>query len=217
MPAPTLARPLLILFTALILASCNSEAPEPEPEISQVEAIADEFLAATIERYPTMGTRYSIEGARHDRLFDNSLDAGAEWLAKEDAWLSRLNTIGSTDEIGSRDWVTYGIMHEALESSVATRVCRSDLWRASGTTSWHRGLPFIFNIQPVDTPELRDQALARLGEVAGYIDTEIANLRQGVELGYSAPRVTAVMVPDQVRNLVSDESIFLDPARRAEV
>jgi uncharacterized protein (DUF885 family) len=206
----------LIVTLGMIIAGCDQESTEPEPEISAIEALADEILAATMERYPAMGTYYSIEGARHDRLYDNSLDALAEWEAREDTWLAALNAIGSNEDVGSRDWVTYGILHENLASSVASRICRSELWQASATTAWYRGLPFLFEIQPVDTPDLQQQALARLGEVAGFIDTEIANLRQGMELGYSAPRVTALDVPEQVRALDSADTIFLDPAKRAE-
>jgi len=204
------------LVCVLVVAGCSSEAPETEPGFSRIEALADDILAATMERYPSMGTYYSIEGARHDRLFDNSLDALAEFQAQEDAWLSELNSIASPKDIGSRDWVTYGIIHESLESSIAMRICRDELWQASGATAWHRGLPFLFDIQPVDTPELQRQTLDRLGEVDRYIDTEIANLRLGLETGYSAPEVTVEVVPEQIRALISDESIFLSPASRAD-
>jgi uncharacterized protein (DUF885 family) len=204
------------LASLLIVGACSSETPEPEAAVSRIEALADEVLEATLQRYPTMGTYYSIEGARHDRLFDNSLDALSEWQAKEDAWLSELNAIGSPTDIGSRDWVSYGILHETLESAVATRICRGELWQASGATGWHRDLPFVFELQPVDTAEHRQQTLERLGEVDNYIDTEIANLRLGLESGYSAPRVTVEVVPEQVRSLISDDSIFLNPATRTD-
>ncbi len=98
---------------------------------------------------------------------------------------------------------------------MATRACRRELWRASTTTSWHTSLPFLFEMQPVDTPVLRQQTLERLGAVDTYIDTEIANLRLGLELGYSAPRVTVLKVPVEARLLISDDSIFLSPAARA--
>lgn len=206
----------LLASLSILLVACGQDTTEPEPEISAIEALADEVLEATKERYPAMATYYSIEGARHDRLFDNSLEALAGWERKEDDWLARLNAIPAPEDIGSRDWVSYGILYDSLESSVATRICRSELWQASATTAWYRGLPFIFEIQPVDSPELQQQALARLGEVAGFIDTEIANLRQGLELGYSAPRVTAVDVPEQVRALDTEGTIFLDPGKRAD-
>jgi uncharacterized protein (DUF885 family) len=189
----------LLALASLALLSCSSEGPEPAPvsKISAIEALADEYVAATMERYPTMATYYDIEGARHDRLFDNSLNAAADWEQREDEWLARLNRIGSPDEVGSRDWVSYGIMLESLESAVESRVCKSDLWSASTTTAWYRGLPFVFEVQPVDTVDDREQTLARLRAVDNYIDTEISNLRLGIEMGYSAPRVTVENVPDE--------------------
>jgi uncharacterized protein (DUF885 family) len=204
-----------VLAASLILANCSSDVPDPKLEVSAIEALADEFLDATLERYPAIGTYYSIAGASHDRLYDNSLGSLTEWQAREDAWLSELNSMNSPDEIGSRDWVTYGILHEELASSVATRVCRNELWQASTTTAWYREMPFIFEIQPVKTADQRRQTLDRLGSVASYIDNEIANLRLGLELGYSAPRVTMIRVSQEVRALVSDDSIFLSPATRA--
>ncbi len=216
MTSCTFTKPLLILAATLFIANCGGEAPQTEREKSSIEALADEYLAATLERYPEMGTYLGIDGVRHDRLFDNSLDALAEWEEQEDAWLARLNALEAPEDIGSRDWVTYGILHEGLESAVATRICRSELWQASSTTAWHTRLPFLFDIQPVDTGDLQQQALDRLREVPGYIDTEIANLRLGLELGYSAPRVTAEKVPGQVRALISDDSPFLNLATRVD-
>ena len=202
----------MILFAALMAGACSREAPQSATEPGPIESLADEVLAATMDRYPQMATFYGIEGARHDRLYDNSLEALAAWQQREDDWLARLNDMPAPTEVGSRDWVTYGILHEGLESAVATRVCRDELWQASTTTSWHRQLPFVFEIQPVDTAEHRQQTLQRLRAVAPYIDTEIANLRQGLELGFSAPRVPVQAVPGQVRSLIGDRSIFRNPA-----
>lgn len=208
---------LFVIIACLTVAACEpSPTAEPEPEVSAVEALADEYLAAVLERYPAMGTRLALEDATHDRLFDNSLEALADWQQREDAWFARLNAIPQPDAVGSRDWVSYGILHEELGSAIALRVCRNELWQASGFTGWHRGLPFLFEVQPVDTAEHRQQTLARLGAVDRFIDTEIANLRLGLETGYSAPRVTAVKVPGQVRSLIGDESIFLNPATRSD-
>ena len=196
----------------LVLTACADRAAAP----SAIEELADEYLAEFKESDALMGTYYSIEGARHDRLPDNSLAAMAAWEAKEDAWLTELAHIGTPADIGSRDWVTYGLLKEQLEGAAATRICRNELWGASTTTSWHTWLPFIFDVQPLDTAELRVQALARLGAVPTYIDNEIANLREGLRLGYSAPRVTVEAVPEQVRSLIGPDSIFLGPAQRSD-
>jgi uncharacterized protein (DUF885 family) len=157
-----------------------------------------------------------IEGAAHDKLFDNSLDALGAWQVRQDQWLAALKTLPPPEDIGSRDWASYHILLESLDSEVATRLCRSELWQASNATGWHRDLPFLFEVQPVTTTDERRQALARLGAVAGYIDTEIANLRLGLERGYSAPRVTVEAVPAAVRALLEGDSIFLSLIVRAD-
>ena len=214
----TITRQCLAIVASLVVAGCSREAPDvpEEPAISAIEALADEYLEATLERNPSIGTQLSLEGARHDRLFDNSLDALADWQAREDAWFARLNAIPQPEDVGSRDWISYGILHEELSSGIASRICRNELWQASAATGWHRSLPFLFEIQPVDTAEHREQTLERLRQADNYIDTEIANLRLGLETGYSAPRVTVQKVPDQIRSLIGDDSIFLNPVTRAD-
>ena len=211
---------VLTLMAILLISACESRSPGPtsassEPANRSIETIADEVLAAMLVRYPSMATSFAIEGARHDRLYDNSLDALTEWQQKEDAWLAELDAIGEPATIGSRDWVTWGKLHEELAASQAARICRKELWETSTTTAWYTGMPFVFDIQPLESDELKQQALARLGEVDRFIDTEIANLRQGLELGYSSPRLTVEAVPEQVRALRDENSPFLGMGARA--
>ena len=205
-------RSLVAGALTLALTACTETTSSP----SAIEQLADEYLDAMMEEDALMGTYYAIEGASHDRLPDNSLAGLATWQEKEDAWLSALEGISVPTEIGSRDWVTYGLLKEQLESAVGTRLCRDELWAASTTTSWHTWIPFVFGIQPLETPELRAQALTRFAAMPTYIDNEIDNLREGLRLGYSAPRVTVEAVPAQVRSLIGPDSIFLDPALRSD-
>jgi uncharacterized protein (DUF885 family) len=204
---------ILTFIVVLLLASCGRPSVE-KPAISPVEAVANDYLEQMLLRYPATATYYSLPDARHDALFDNSPDALLAWQAKEDAWLEALAGIGRPAEIGSRDWVTYGILYEELAGSVATRVCRSELWAASTATAWHTDLPFVFDLQPVGTPEARDQTLQRLEQVASYIDTEISNLRAGLDFGFSAPQPTVQAVPGEIRALLDDDNPFLNVATR---
>jgi uncharacterized protein (DUF885 family) len=208
--------PISLVICSVVIAACGGEPQDPAPAHRGIEAVADEYLKAMLERYPQLGTYYGIAGARHDDLFDNSPVALADWQVREDAWFAELDSIGAPADIGSRDWATYGILSEELEASIARRVCRSELWSASPMTAWYGDLPFLFDIQPLETPELREQALLRLARVAGYIDTEIDNLRMGLGLGYSAPRITVEVVPGQVRALLADDNPFVGLAGRAE-
>lgn len=209
----TLRRTAVLLASVLLLGACDRHEPVTNRNI---EAIADEYLAAMLERNPSMATYYGIEGARHDRLFDNSLVALDTWQEREDAWLAELDAIGEPADVGSRDWVTFGFLHEKLAAGKATRICRKELWETSTTTAWYIRLPFVFDVQPLATDDLKQQALARLGEVDRFVDTEISNLRTGLEIGYSSPRLTVENVPGEVRALRNDDSPFLGMGVRAE-
>lgn len=214
---------LLVLFVSLVTLACGEKHPvEPVASTNtpvamqkSIEAIADDYLTDLMVRLPSMGTNFSIPGARHDRLMDNSLSALLEWQTREDDWLQELEKIGAPDVVGSRDWVTYGILHETLVASIQARVCRNELWFTSTTTAWYTRVPSLFEIQPVDTPQLQQQALQRLGSLPAYIDTEIANLKLGLDEGYSAPRVTVEKVPAAIRGLLADDSPLLSPGIRA--
>jgi uncharacterized protein (DUF885 family) len=195
--------------TAPARASATASAPRG------IEAIADDYLAALLEHNPELGTMYSLPGARHDRLTDHSPESRAAWQAREDAWLAEIDARGMPAEVGSRDWVTWGILHETLAGSAGIRVCRNELWAAASVTAWHTSVPSLFEIQPVDAPELQRQALQRLAALPKYIDVQIANLRQGLESGYSAPRLTVAPAVAEVRALAGKDSPLLSPGLRA--
>lgn len=217
---------LISILISLCLAACEVSAPPPAepptgagiaaaPTPRSIETIADEYLEVLLDTWPELGTYYGVPDADHGRLGDNSPAGYEAWRAREDEWLEKLDALAAMPPVGTRDWITLGILRETLENSVATRVCRSELWQAGAVTAWHTYLPTLFEIQPVDTPQTRQQALDRLTALSGYLDTEIGNLRRGLELGYSAPRVTVAPVPGEVRSLLEDDSPLLSPAVRA--
>ena len=217
-------KPLMVFVAAMLstsLATGSKTDLQPKAtaaalEKTQIEVLADEYLAAAFKRYPERTTFLGLEDAYNERLYDNSLSAVAKWRVEEDTFLARLKGLQAPDEVGSRDWITYGILLETLEASVATRSCKEELWQASTETNWHRSLPFVFEVQPVATAEDRQQAISRLRQVDNYLDTEITNLKTGLEAGYSAPRVTVIKVPQQIRSLLQEDSIFLSPASRSD-
>ena len=207
-----IAGTLVVATFLLVISSCG----EPAQRLRSIDAIADEFLAALLQRRPEIGTNYSIPDMRHDRLFDNSLEALAAWQRREDAWLAELEQIEAPCEIGNRDWVTYGILRETLMASIGKRICRDELWSVSSTTGWHTNLPSVFEIQPVNTPEFKQQALDRLSNLAVYVDVEIHNLREGLKAGYSAARLNVPAVIEESRALLAEGSPLLSPGVRAE-
>lgn len=217
---------ILLLLSLAAIAGC---AKEPEPvapakPLRSIEALADAYFEDRLRRFPTTPTYLGFADDPHDRLTDWSVEAVGDWYIKRARYLEELEAIGQPTEIGSRDWITYGVMHEDLSNGLATAVCKQHLWAASTTTAWYTGLPFVFDYQPIGTPEEKTAALSRLAALADFIDTDISNLKRGLALGLSAPRVTVEAVPEQAAALLEPNNPFLqmgdraqDPAFKAEV
>src|SRR5512140_274798 len=205
-------------------AGCNrgapapAAAPAPEKADVRVRELADAYLEGFFQRNPDQVTLYGVPGRRHDALPDNALDALRTWQAKEDAWLAQARQIDPAAVETPPLRATYAIVREALEASIAARVCRGELWTVSQfVNGWQVQDGYIVTIQPVGTEEARKDALARWSRLPKYVDTEIANLREGLKAGYSAPKGNVRIVIDQMDTLIATptaDSPFDSPSMR---
>jgi uncharacterized protein (DUF885 family) len=214
---------LCALFAALVTA-CNRGAQTPappaqaQPADARVRALADAYLQGFFERNPDAKTLYGIPGAHHDQLPDNSLEALKAWHAREDAWLAEAKQIETAAITAAPLGATYAITREALEGSIGARVCRYELWTVSQfVNAWQVNYGYLVTIQPVGSDQARQEALARWSRLPKYVDTEIANLRDGLKQGYSAPKGNVQLVIDQMNTLITSplaESPFDSPSVR---
>lgn len=184
-----------------------------------VERLADRYFDAWVERNPEVATFQQIDGAPLDRLSDNGPEALERWQAFEDEMLSELAAIDRSALAGSTSEVTHAYLLDALERSVAGRVCRAQLWGLNHIAGWQTALPVVASAQPVGSPAARSAALARLRDTPRFIDQEIRNLRRGLDLGYAQPATVVDRVRQQIEGLAAQPpaaSAFLDPIRRDE-
>ncbi|HEY6088764.1 MAG TPA: DUF885 domain-containing protein [Gemmatimonadaceae bacterium] len=214
---------ILALIPLLAAAGCTppaSTSPTLDPRSAtaarQVIAIADDYLAAWREAFPEVNTSNGIPGARHDRLSDNSAAAERAWQDKEDRWLAEMRRINPASLIGRPEWVTYGLLREELEASIAMRACNFRIWNVSPMTGIIAGYVPLAQQQPVGTEDLRRQALARWRTFPHFVDVEIANLREGLRNGYSEPKVNVRRVIESADRLLATTpttSPFFAPAK----
>jgi uncharacterized protein (DUF885 family) len=202
-------------------SACSRPAEQRPPRQAfdaQVRELADAYLNGYFARNPEAVTLFGVPGRRHDALFDNSLDALKVWQAKEDGWLAQATQIDTAAIDAPALRATYAIVREALEGSIAARACRYELWTVSQfVNGWQVQDGYLVTIQPVGTDQARRDALARWSRLPAYIDTEIANLREGLNTGYSAPKGNVRIVIDQMNTLVATptaESPFDSPSVR---
>jgi uncharacterized protein (DUF885 family) len=186
-----------------------------------VDAIADEFYAAVLEVQPEVAYFAGVEIERHDGLTDRSPAAERRWQAREDRWLSRLHAIDPDSLIaGSPASITHGALTEQLEASHDARVCHVAWWTGvNHMESWHTTLATLAERQPVETEKLRAQAIARWSQVPGLVRQEIANLKVGLDKGYSAARPVAERMLEQIDGLVDADLVdhpYASPAGRSD-
>ncbi len=188
-----------------------------EPAV--VNAIADDYYDAVLERVPELSYFAGIEIDRHDGLIDNSLDALAVWHGKEDLMLAAIAGIDSAVLEGRSERITLAVLREALESAVDLRICRNELWSVNQMSGWQLRYTRVAQMQPVGTDELREQALARWAKFPVFISNEIENLTVGLEQGYSSPKSNTRLVIEQLDKLLAvpiEQSPFMSPATRDE-
>lgn len=206
---------------AVGLAACTedqpvADAPSMDPG-SIVNSVADQYYDFTLSRYPETAYFSGIELDRHDGITDNSPAARLADEAVIDELLGRLQSVDAGVLVGKPEWITHAYLSQTLSDAVAQRVCRSDLWNVSQMGGWHLGATQIAQLQPVGSPELRQQSLTRWSSFVVYVDQEIENLESGLDAGYSAPRSVVRRVIDQVDGLLAldiERSPFYSPATR---
>ena len=217
-----------LLLVAICCAACDQPesagdrasapgADSPTDAVAEALAIADEYVAGYYDEFPEEAYETGFPAAL-DRMGNHGPAQRAAWQAREDGWLARLQAIDPASLKGTDAAVPYTFARERLEAATARRVCRTELWNVSPTwTGWQNFFSGVFAKQPVGTERARSNAIARARDVARYIDTEIENLRIGIQDGYTAPGSNVERVIGQLEGVLSvwpNESPYFDPAAR---
>ena len=211
-------RPGWIYLTLLALA-CSPERQDSSAALAtRVDSVADRFFAVQLEINPELATNYGLVGARHDRITDNSIAGARTAQVRLDSLFSLVEAIDPAPLVGHPAEVTYAVLRDALESERALRVCRAELWGvASYVNGWQATYTDLAIIQPVGTDSLRAQSLVRLRALPKFLANEIDNLREGLRLGYSSPKVIVTNVIGQLDGILATpvlRSPFYSPAAR---
>lgn len=183
----------------------------------RLHELADRYYAFRLQSQPEIAYFSGVALERHDGLTDNTAAGRAAIERVEDAMWAELQTIPEAPLRGTPDWVTRGILEQALSSARDLRVCRYPLWAVSQMAGWQLDYTQLAEFQPVGTPELRKQALDRWKRLPAFIDQELVNLREGLQGGWSSPRAAVLRVLSQLDGILAAEpaeSPFASPARR---
>ena len=208
-----------VLCCALLATAACTEQATPADPVKSVNAIADRYYEWRLQTTPEDAYFAAIDMDHHDGLFDNSPEAMAASRQFEDALLAELQAIDIDSLQGSGAWVTAALLTQRLRADVDLRVCRQENWNVNQMDGWHLTYSQIAGLQPVDTELERAEALTRWSQFADFADQELANLKSGLEQGFSSPKSVVRRVVEQldgVINLPLADSPFNSPGTRSD-
>lgn len=210
---PTLLTALL--FFSIVAASAQTSVQPPAAQ--RVTDLANRFIAQSLANDPTINEQTGLPTAIHSRFVDLSPAAIQAFADTEAADLRDLHAV-APDALPQAARATYANLEEQLGADLQMRVCRTELWDVNHFSGWQSNFSNVAERQPIATPDDRAQALTRWSALPRYLDQDIANLRRGQQLGYSAPqsvvrRVIAQM--DSFLALPPEKSPFFSPAARS--
>jgi uncharacterized protein (DUF885 family) len=164
-----------------------------------VRRIADEFAAAANDRKGTQSWGVPSPADREARN------------RKQDEWATALSSIDGnalygTDVKPSLDWRIYGSVREAIESFRGLRVCRQELWNVDQLFGWQAQAEYNAAVAPVATEKQQKALLESFALLPGVAAISISDLREGVKLGYTAPRIIVERVIGQLDAMLADTS-----------
>jgi uncharacterized protein (DUF885 family) len=191
--------------------------PAPGGASALVLALADEYLTRKYAAQPENATLEAWPAADHGTVQDVSPAAQARWQAFEDDLSARLHAVVPAG-LTERALLTRAIVLEEVNASRQLRICRRELWAVRASMwPWQTVAVSLASVQPVGTAALRVQAVARLRGLARMVDAHIANLREGLRLGYTASRENVAAAIAQVDALIAPpprDSPLARPAAR---
>lgn len=215
-PARVPAWSALVCACALALASPVATAGDAD---ARMTALADRAVALGLEEEPIAAYILGLPLKDHAHWSPRAPEDIARIDAAEDAIQAELDAI-DPDALGNATLkLDHALLTERLASQKGLRVCRFELWDVNHMSGWPVMLARYARFQPVSIGVEREQALQRWSALPAFVEQEIANLREGLKLGYSAPRSVVERVIGQVDGLATAsvaDSPLAGPATRSD-
>jgi uncharacterized protein (DUF885 family) len=204
---------LLAVVLALVATPIAQSASDDR---ARVTALADRFVQEYERNFPLSFAFSGLPAQRNDGLEINSPAEITRWQTSVKGMSGELASINPDAFADAPEWVTWQFLDHAFRQNLSTAACRNELWSVS-SLGWQSSLSQIAAIQPVGTDEARAQALARWRALGPWVDQEIANLQEGLRLGYLATEAATQSTLKQLDAMLTEapgESSLMEPATR---
>jgi uncharacterized protein (DUF885 family) len=175
--------------------------------------LARDFWEGVLRRGPTLATFFG-DYRYNDRLADVGPAARANERIELSAVVARLDPLRDA-ALDIEDRITWDMLRLAAQAGLDALRYRLDelaIDQMDGPQVW---LPELLNWHPTDTPRHVEELISRYQAFGTFMDQYLANLRDGIHDGRTAPTIAVERVIGQLRALLSvspDQSSLSSPA-----
>ncbi|HEX5758555.1 MAG TPA: DUF885 domain-containing protein [Thermoanaerobaculia bacterium] len=207
---------LLLLAGAAFAAPPRTIAPEFQPRLEafiqakgekpdgdRLRELFDMYWDFAMHEYPEFATYTGFPG-QNDRWTDNSVAANE---ARDALMPLALRAIDSIDrnQLSEQDRVNYDLFRRDVESGVEGDRFPGEYLQIDQMGGVQQRPAEMLVQMPKTNQKQVEDILARLREVPTLVEQTLALLEKGLAAGVTPPRVTLREVPQQVKNLLTDD------------
>jgi len=201
------------LSLALLGAVSAASAPRPDAAAAFALVLADAWEDA-LRDDPLLATQAG--DARYNDRLPRVTPADQDRRAQ--AARRTLERLGTIDRgaLARRDQVTYDILARAQREALGEHEHRAWLVPITNREGFHIDFARLPQDMPLTTVAEYEAYLARLADFPRYVREQTANLRQGIALGITLPRVVLEGFAETLSAHVKapEETVFFAPFRR---
>ncbi len=171
-------------------------------DAARLEALSQFSLDLLLFERPGLAIVLGVPGDTH-RWQDLS-PASIEYRHASDRRM--LDVVNSIDieKLEPKDQLNYRLFRHMVESGVAGQRFGNEYQPVNQRNGPQQSIPYYLDAMPTRNVDDYEQILGRLQNAPLYIEQTVELMRIGLDKGITSPKVTMRDVPEQVRNLMSE-------------
>jgi uncharacterized protein (DUF885 family) len=212
---------LLLVLTMVYLTSCNSNKKAEESTagaIKNLDTLLNEYYEERLAYFPLEATGIA-DNRYNDRLPIDISDAYRDTLRMFYQKYADAIALYDRNTLKGQQILSYDVFKREMQMQIEGLSFKDNLMPVNQFWSMLLTFPMLGSgsgNQPFKTVKDYDDFLKRMTAFVAYEDTAIANMRRGMQLGITPPKILMERVLPQLKGLiVSDvkESVFYGPIK----
>ena len=205
-----------VLCIAFMFGACTSEKEKSVEMKKPFNEFLDDYFEERLQFFPLEATQ--IGDNRYNNLLPNDISESFRSEIKDFYTRYQSGLTGyMRDSLSVQEQVSYDIFQREMEINLRALTFKEHYMPVHQFWGMTLTIPQIASgksYQPFKTAKDYDDFLARIDGFTIWVDTAIVNMRKGLSLGYTFPRILMERVLPQAQDmLVNDvkQSIFWEP------